>query len=132
MFQMILYRLSRMMPRLSRMFKRLNIIINNVEISDRAHIGRNFRLVHGIGTVIGKCRIGDNVRIYQNVTIGAKHQDEDFNFPVIEDDVIIFANSVIVGNIRIGKGSVIGAMSFVDKDIPPKSLVFTKKELIIR
>lgn len=61
---------------------------------------------------------GNNVKIYQNVTIGNNGKS---GIPVIEDNVTIFANSVVVGKIRIGKNSIVRACSFVNRDIPPNS-----------
>ena len=73
--------------------------------------------VHGaIGIVLNRNVVfGNNLKIYQNVTIG---NDGSGGIPVIEDDVTIYANSVVMGNITVGKNAIIGAMSLVHKNIP--------------
>jgi serine O-acetyltransferase len=136
MFALFFYKMSKLFRKIKPInvfFKQLNLIFNGVVISDRAEIGKNFDLVHGVGTVIGACKIGNNVRIYQNVTLGSKRQGEDItDFPTVEDNVIIFAGAIILGRIRIGKKSVIGAGSFVDKDIPQNSVVYNEKKVVIK
>ena len=136
MFAMLFYKMSKLFGKitpLSALFKQLNLIFNGVVISTRANIGKNFDLVHGVGTVIGACKIGNNVRIYQNVTLGSKRQGEDItDFPTIEDNVTIFAGAIVLGRIKIGKNSVIGAGSYVDKDIPSNSVVYNERRLIIK
>lgn len=136
MFAIFFFKMSKLFRKaklITAIFKQLNLIFNGVVISDRAEIGKNFDLVHGAGTVIGACKIGNNVKIYQNVTLGSKRQGEDItDFPTIEDNVIIFAGAIILGRIRIGKKSVIGAGSFIDRDIPQNSVVYNKRSLIIK
>jgi serine O-acetyltransferase len=94
------------------------------EISPYAHIGTNFRLMHPLGVVIGQdARIGNNVRIWQQVTLGSHGKPgEKWAYPVVEDNVKIFAGAKIIGNVRIGKNSVIGANAVVIKDVPPDSV----------
>ena len=65
-----------------------------------------------------------NVIIYQNVTLGAKSRlNMDLSYPTIQENVIIYPNSVIIGSIVIGKNSVIGAGSLVNKDFPSGSVI---------
>jgi serine O-acetyltransferase len=83
--------------------------------------------------VIGETAIiGDNVRIYQAVTLGARHfptDDEgnlikgDARHPIVEDDVVIYAGATILGRITIGQGSTIGGNVWLTKDVPPNSVV---------
>jgi serine O-acetyltransferase len=83
--------------------------------------------------VIGETAvIGDNVRIYQAVTLGARHfptDDEgnmikgDARHPIVEDDVVIYAGATILGRIVIGRGSTIGGNVWVTQDVPPNSIV---------
>lgn len=104
-----------------------------IDIHPRAVIGESFTIDHGTGTVIGAtCIIGNNVKLYQGVTLGAKSfpLDENGNpikgiprHPIIEDDVIIYAQATILGRITIGKGSVIGGNVWVTNDLPPYSKV---------
>lgn len=96
------------------------------DISYNARIGKNLRLPHPIGIVIGdNVEIKDNVTILQQVTIGnLGRKNEIKKYPVLEDGVVIFAGAKIVGGILIGKDSIIGANSFVNKDIPPNCVAF--------
>lgn len=94
---------------------------------------KSTKLPHGaMGTIIGKgVEMGENCIIYNNVLIGAKSREELF-YPVIKDNVIIYPYSIIIGSVVIGEGSIIGAGSFIDKDVPPNSIVYTKKEMVIK
>jgi len=104
-----------------------------IDIHPRAEIGESFTIDHGTGTVIGAtCIIGNNVKLYQGVTLGAKSfpLDEEGNpikgvprHPIIEDNVVIYAQATILGRITIGTGSVIGGNVWVTNDLPPNSKV---------
>jgi len=104
-----------------------------IDIHPNAQIGHHFTIDHGTGTVIGAtCIIGNNVKLYQGVTLGAKSfpLDENGNpikgvprHPIIEDDVIIYAQATILGRITVGKGSVVGGNVWVTNDLPPNSKV---------
>lgn len=90
-------------------------------ISPKADIGKNIMLPHPIGIVIGEgVKIGDNCTIYQNVTLGRKNKDAA-EYPTIEDDVTIYCNSTVVGDVTIGNGTVIGCNSIVLKSVEPNS-----------
>lgn len=90
-------------------------------ISPRAEIGRNLMIPHPIGIVIGsEARIGDNCTIYQNVTIGRKHNDIAEN-PTIGNNVTIYCNSTLIGNIKIGDNSIIGCNTVVLKSVEENS-----------
>jgi serine O-acetyltransferase len=104
-----------------------------IDIHPGATIGSGFFIDHGTGVVIGETAIiGDNVRIYQAVTLGARHfptDDEgnlikgDARHPIVEDDVVIYAGATILGRITIGRGSTIGGNVWLTKDVPPNSVV---------
>lgn len=104
-----------------------------IDIHPRAQIGENFTIDHGTGVVIGStCIIGNNVKIYQGVTLGAKSfpLDENGNpikgiprHPIVEDDVVIYSGATILGRITIGKGSAIGGNVWVTRNIPPHSKI---------
>ncbi len=104
-----------------------------IDIHPGAQIGPSFFIDHGTGTVIGEtCVIGANVKLYQGVTLGAKSfpLDEHGNpvkgikrHPNIEDNVIIYAETTVLGNITIGKGSIIGANKWITADVPPNSKI---------
>ena len=110
--------------RLARFIMAINQFITNIDIHPGANIGENVFIDHGIGVVIGETSIiGNNVTIYQGVTLGGVSLNPGKRHPTIEDDVIIGAGAKILGNIVIGKGSKIGANSVVVKDVPPYSTV---------
>jgi serine O-acetyltransferase len=102
-----------------------------IDIHPGATIGRRFFIDHGTGTVIGEtCIIGDGVRLYQSVTLGAKSFPKDATgklvkgiprHPVVEDEVVIYSGATVLGRITIGKGSVIGGNVWVTHDVPPGS-----------
>ena len=104
-----------------------------IDIHPGASIGSGFFIDHGTGVVIGETTIiGDNVRIYQAVTLGARHfptDDEgklikgDARHPIVEDDVVIYAGATILGRITIGRGSTIGGNVWLTADVPPNSIV---------
>lgn len=102
-----------------------------IDIHPGAQIGDHFTIDHGTGVVIGAtCIIGNNVKLYQGVTLGAKSfpLDKDGNpikgiarHPILEDNVIVYSNATILGRITIGEGSVIGANIWVTEDLEPGS-----------
>ena len=110
--------------RVARFIMAVNQFITNIDIHPGANIGENVFIDHGIGVVIGETTIiGNNVTIYQGVTLGGVSLNPGKRHPTIEDDCIIGAGAKILGNIVIGKGSKIGANSVVVKDVPPYSTV---------
>lgn len=110
--------------RLARFIMAINQFITNIDIHPAAEIGENVFIDHGIGVVIGETTIiGNNVTIYQGVTLGGVSLNPGKRHPTIEDDVTIGAGAKILGNITIGKESKIGANSVVVKDVPPYSTV---------
>ena len=108
-----------------------------IDIHPRAQIGESFTIDHGTGVVIGSTSIiGNNVKIYQGVTLGAKSfpLDEDGNpikgiprHPIVEDDVVIYSGATILGRVTIGRGSVIGGNVWVTKNLPPNSKIVQKR-----
>jgi len=114
-----------------------------IDIHPGVQIGERFFIDHGTGVVIGETTvIGNRVRIYQGVTLGALSLNKDEcqqlrdkkRHPSIEDDVIIYANATILGgDTVIGSRSVIGGNVWLTESVPPDTVVFLKKpELIIR
>ena len=126
---LVFYRISNAIykkgfKRFARFLMAINQFITNMDIHPGATIGENVFIDHGIGVVIGETTIiGNNVTIYQGVTLGGVSLNPGKRHPTIEDDVIIGAGAKILGNITIGKGSKIGANSVVVKDVPPYSTV---------
>lgn len=105
-----------------------------IDIHPAATIGSHFTIDHGTGVVIGAtCIIGNNVKLYQGVTLGAKSfpLDDEGNpikgiprHPILEDDVIVYSNATILGRVTIGRGSVIGANMWVNKSCGPDTKVY--------
>ncbi len=108
-----------------------------IDIHPGAVIGNYFTIDHGTGVVIGETSvIGENVKIYQGVTLGAKSfpLDEQGNpikgidrHPKIGNNVIIYANSTILGTIHVGDGAIIGGNIWVDTDVPPGAKLVQRK-----
>lgn len=108
-----------------------------IDIHPKAQIGESFTIDHGTGVVIGStCIIGNNVKLYQGVTLGAKSfpLDEHGNpikgvprHPIVEDNVIIYAQATILGRITVGKNSVIGGNVWVTNNVPPDSKIVQSK-----
>jgi serine O-acetyltransferase len=138
MTAIIHHRLAHILRRLdARLVARLVAEIaharTGIDIHPGASIGSGFFIDHGTGVMIGETAIiGDNVRIYQAVTLGARHfptDDEgklikgDARHPIVEDDVVIYAGATILGRITIGRGSTIGGNVWLTADVPPNSIV---------
>ncbi len=120
-------------PLIPRMMNEIAHNETGIDIHPGARIGKRFFIDHGTGVVIGETTvIGNNVKIYQGVTLGALSfsTDEEGNIvkgikrhPNIEDNVTIYAEATILGNISIGKGSIIGGNVWIKENIPPETLV---------
>ncbi|GEJ44455.1 serine O-acetyltransferase EpsC [Chryseobacterium sp. ON_d1] len=109
-----------------------------IDIHPGATIGKSFFIDHGTGIVIGETTvIGNNVKIYQGVTLGAlnvsKEKAHQKRHPNIEDDVIIYSGATILGGeTTIGRESIIGGNVWVTQDVPANSLVYHKSEIKIK
>ncbi len=109
-----------------------------IDIHPAAKIGKNFFIDHGTGVVIGETtEIGDNVKIYQGVTLGALFVEralrDQKRHPTIQDDVIIYAGTTILGGKTvIGRGSVIGGNVWLTESVEPHSLVYHQPQIVIR
>jgi serine O-acetyltransferase len=111
--------------------------VTGVDIHPGAAIGRNFFIDHGTGVVIGETtEIGDRVKIYQGVTLGAlsfpKGDDGKIlrhhkRHPTIEDDVTIYSGATILGATVIGKGAVIGGNVWLTSSLPPGTTIVISK-----
>lgn len=108
-----------------------------IDINPGATIGSPFFIDHGTGVVIGETAvIGNNVKIYQGVTLGAiavrKDDAQTKRHPTIEDNVIIYAGSTILGgNTSIGHDSIIGGNTWLTQSVPPFSVVYHKNQTIV-
>lgn len=115
-------------PFIARVISELGRSETGIDIHPAAHIGGGFFIDHGTGVVIGETAIiGDNVRLYQHVTLGAKKLDGVEKgiprHPIVEDDVVIYSGATVLGRITIGKGTIIGGGCWVTQDLPPGSFV---------
>lgn len=100
-------------------FRSILISFCNIDFGRGCKVGEGLLLPHPIGIVLGGgAVIGGNLTLYQNVTIGMKNN----GYPIVGDNVTIYCNSVVVGKVIIGSCSVIGALSFVDKDVTEKEV----------
>jgi len=126
-----LYRLGT--PLLARIIAERAHAETGIDIHPGAEIGDGFFIDHGTGVVIGETAvIGQRVRLYQAVTLGAKRFQTDAvgnlqkgqpRHPIVEDDVVIYAGATILGRITIGRGSVIGGNVWLTRSIPPGSYI---------
>jgi len=108
-----------------------------IDIHPAAQIGHHFTIDHGTGVVIGAtCIIGNHVKLYQGVTLGAKSfpLDDDGHpikgiprHPILEDDVIVYSNATILGRITVGRGATVGGNIWVTEDVPAGARLVQKK-----
>lgn len=95
-----------------------------IDLEYSVKLGRRVRIWHHGGMFIGAISIGDDVTLRHNTTMGVAHQDEGWKKPIIEDRVDIGAGACILGDVRIGHDSVIGANTVVVRSFPPHSTLF--------
>ena len=132
------------LPLIARMISEIAHSDTGIDIHPGAHIGGSFFIDHGTGVVIGETTIiGERVRLYQAVTLGAKRFPTDEHgvllkgnarHPIVEDDVVIYAGATILGRITIGRGSTIGGNVWLTRSVPPDSNITqaqAKQELFI-
>jgi len=111
------------MPFIARAISQRSAHKTGIEIHPGAKIGRRVVIDHGHGIVIGEtAEVGDDVMIYQGVTLGGTGKDIGKRHPTVESGVMIGAGAVILGNITIGDDSIIGANAVVTHSIPKNSL----------
>lgn len=125
-------------PLIPRMITEQAHAATGIDIHPGATIGRRFFIDHGTGVVVGETAIiGNHVRIYQGVTLGARSFPLDEHgrplkgmprHPIVEDDVVIYAGATILGRVTIGKGSSVGGNVWLTRSVPPGSRV-TQAEL---
>ncbi len=120
-------------PLLARLVSEIAHSKTGIDIHPGARIGASFFIDHGTGVVIGATAIvGERVRIYQAVTLGARHFPTDESgalvkgaarHPIIEDEVVIYAGATILGRITVGRGSTIGGNVWLTRSVPPGSQI---------
>lgn len=117
-----LYRLH--IPLLPRLISHISRFFTGIEIHPAAKIGKKFFIDHGMGVVIGETtEIGDNVLLYQGVTLGGTGKEKGKRHPTLGNNIVVGAGAKILGNIKIGDNCKIGAGSVVIKDVPPNCTV---------
>ena len=126
-------------PIIPRVISELAHSETGIDIHPGAQIGEYFSIDHGTGVVIGQTSvIGNHVRLYQGVTLGAKRftLDEDGDsiniprHPILEDNVVVYANANILGRITIGKDSTIGGNVWLTSSVPPGSRILQQKAVV--
>ncbi len=109
---------------LARLISQLSRFTTGIEIHPGAKIGERFFIDHGMGVVIGETAIiGDDVLLYQGVTLGGTGLEKGKRHPTIGNNVVIGCGAKVLGNISIGDNSYIGSNAVVIKDVPPNSTV---------
>jgi serine O-acetyltransferase len=118
-------------PLVARLISDIARSKTGIDIHPAADIGPSFFIDHGTGVVIGETTIiGERVRIYQAVTLGARSFPADDSgtllkgnarHPIIEDDVVIYAGATVLGRVTIGRGSTVGGNVWLTRSVPPNS-----------
>ncbi len=108
----------------ARLLSQLSRFLTGIEIHPGARIGRRFFIDHGMGVVIGETtEIGDDVTLYQGVTLGGVSSNSGKRHPTIEDEVVIGAGAAVLGPFRVGRGARIGSNAVVLKEVPAGATV---------
>ncbi|MDD5136413.1 MAG: serine O-acetyltransferase [Candidatus Omnitrophica bacterium] len=111
-------------PFFPRWISQMGRFFTGIEIHPGAEIGKGFFIDHGMGVVIGETTIiGDDVLLYQGVTLGGTGKERGKRHPTIGNNVVVGAGAKVLGNIIVGDNSYIGSNAVVIKDVPPNSTV---------
>ena len=120
-------------PLLARIVAEISHEATGIDIHPGARVGESFFIDHGTGVVVGETAIiGERVRLYQGVTLGAKSFALDerglplkaiARHPIVEDDVVVYAGATVLGRITIGRGSSIGGNVWLTRSVPPGSRI---------
>lgn len=109
---------------IARVISQVSRFITGIEIHPGAKIGRRLFIDHGMGVVIGEtCEIGDNVTLFQGVTLGGTGKEKGKRHPTVKDNALISTGAKVLGSLKIGKSSKIGGGAVVIKDVPDHSTV---------
>src|ERR1700719_529074 len=109
---------------LARWLSQVARLLTGIEIHPGAQIGRRLFIDHGVGVVIGETSIvGDDVTLYQGVTLGGTGKERGKRHPTIEDKVVIGGGATVLGNITVGRNCRVGAGSVVLRSVPENSSV---------
>jgi serine O-acetyltransferase len=124
---------QRNLTTLARFISHVGRFLTGIEIHPGAKIGRRFFIDHGMGVVIGETsEIGDDVTIYQGVTLGGTSTKPIKRHPTIEDSVTIFSGAAVLGPVTVGRHSRVGAGSVLVTSVPPHSTVVGIPGRIVR
>lgn len=116
-FKRRFYFIARCISQVSRFF-------TGIEIHPGAKIGRRFFIDHGMGVVVGEtCEIGNDVTLYQGVTLGGTGKEKGKRHPTLADNVLVATGAKVLGSIKVGENSKVGAGSVVLKEVPPNATV---------
>ncbi|MGM8365540.1 serine O-acetyltransferase [Virgibacillus sp. W0181] len=109
---------------LARIISQLSRFFTGIEIHPGAKIGRRFFIDHGMGVVIGEtCEIGNNVTIYQGVTLGGTGHEKGKRHPTLKDNALVATGAKVLGSITIGENAKVGGGSVVLNDVPDDATV---------
>ncbi|QHS23921.1 serine O-acetyltransferase [Virgibacillus sp. MSP4-1] len=109
---------------LARLISQVSRFFTGIEIHPGAKIGKRFFIDHGMGVVIGEtCEIGDNVTLFQGVTLGGTGKEKGKRHPTVKNHALIASGAKVLGSITIGENSKVGAGSVVLRDVPDNSTV---------
>lgn len=126
-----LYRIK--IPVIPRLISQISRLLTLIEIHPGAEIGKRFFIDHGNGVVIGETAvIGDDVTIFQGVTLGGTGKEKGKRHPTIGNNVVIGAGAIILGAIHIGDNSRVGAGSVITKSVPPDTTVVGNPSWIVK
>lgn len=118
---------------LARLLSMLTRFFTGIEIHPGAKIGKGVFIDHGAGVVIGEtAEVGDNVVIYQGVTLGGTGKDKGKRHPTVENNVMICSGAKVLGPFTVGTGAKIGAGSIVLNEVPPHATVVGVPGRIVR
>ena len=111
-------------PVTARFVSNVSRFLTGIEIHPAARLGRDVFIDHGMGVVIGEtAEVGENVTLYQGVTLGGTSLKREKRHPTLERNVVVGTGAAVMGAITVGEGTRIGAGSVVVKDVPPNSVV---------
>lgn len=117
----------------ARMISQITRFFTGIEIHPGAKIGEGFFIDHGMGIVIGEtCEIGNNVTLYQDVTLGGTGKDTGKRHPTIGNDVLIGAGAKVLGPFRVGDGAKVGAGAIVLAEVPDNCTIVGNPGRVVR
>ena len=127
----VFYRLK--LKFIARMISQITRFFTGIEIHPGAKIGAGFFIDHGMGIVIGEtCEIGDNVTLYQDVTLGGTGKETGKRHPTIGNDVLIGAGAKVLGPFRVGDGAKVGAGAIVLAEVPDNCTIVGNPGRVVR